>query len=105
MIVTNVSVKVACVMMNVTRTATVLGMRMNVVCVGIYLALVTHCMRRGVMKDTKKYVCGFCITSNHDQCKVESIHFEIINKCECFCQSINFSDQIRERMIEEHYGM
>jgi hypothetical protein len=56
-------------------------------------------------KDTKKYVCGFCITSNHDQCKIESIHFEIRNKCECFCQSVNFSDEIRERMIEEHYGM
>lgn len=105
MIVTIVSAKATCVMMNVTRTVTVLDIMMNAVVVVIYRALVMQYMSRGVMKDSKKYVCGFCITSNHDQCKIESIHFEIINKCECFCQSVNFSDEIRERMIEEHYGM
>ena len=57
------------------------------------------------MKDKdKKYVCGFCITSHHDQCRKQVSYETIELTCTCFCQSVEYSDSLREQLIEDYYG-
>ena len=56
------------------------------------------------MTETKKYICGYCITTNHDKCKNEPTYNDKKYSCECFCRTIEYTDEIRDRMIEEFYG-
>jgi hypothetical protein len=56
------------------------------------------------MTETKKYICGYCITTNHDKCKNEPTYNDKKYSCECFCRTIEYTDDIRDRMIEEFYG-
>lgn len=52
----------------------------------------------------KKYVCGFCITSHHDQCRKQVSYENIELVCTCFCGSIEYSDSFRDQLIEDYYG-
>ena len=55
---------------------------------------------------TGRYMCGFCITGNHEDCRGDVVYNEIALSCgcECFCRTIEYTDEIRDRMIEEFYG-
>lgn len=55
-------------------------------------------------RKTNPYVCGFCITSDHDKCKQEPTYEGKQYKCGCFCRNVEYSDEVRDRMIEEFYG-
>ena len=33
-----------------------------------------------------KYVCGFCITGHHDQCREDVVYNEIALSCGCECR-------------------
>jgi hypothetical protein len=67
-------------------------------------ALTIGVMSMNTTKKINKHICGWCITTNHDKCKKESTYHDKKYVCECFCKDEMFSDEKRERMIEEFYG-
>ena len=46
----------------------------------------THLAWMKIMTSTGKYVCGFCITEHHDNCRGDVVYNEIALSCGCECR-------------------
>lgn len=46
----------------------------------------THLAWMKTMTSTGKYMCGFCITGHHENCRKDVVYNEIALSCGCACR-------------------